>query len=74
MNFKSVYKKSKETIKSIKTAMKLDFGHCHHKTLSGLPSFSHFRQALWCCVDTVIIHMAPWASQGSERGKVLNPS
>lgn len=72
MNFKPIYRKSKETIKSIKTAMKLDFGHCHYKTLSGLPSFSLFRQALWCCVDTIVIHRAPWASQRRERSKVLN--
>lgn len=54
--------------------MKLGVGHCHHKTSSGLPSFSHFQQALWCCVDTISIQLALWASQENERGKVLNCS
>lgn len=72
MNSKFIYRKSKETTKSIKTALMLAIGHCHHKTLSGLPSFSHFQQALWCCVD---ISGFTW-SRGSpgqmrERGRVL---
>lgn len=54
--------------------MKLAVGQCHHKTYSGLLSFSHFQQALWYYGNTLSIHMAPWASQENEKGKVLNCS
>lgn len=74
MHFRLIPTNCKETIKSIKTAMKLGVGQCHHKTYSGLLSFSHFQQALWYYVDTINIHVAPWASQENEKGKVLNCS
>ena len=46
---------------------------CHHKTSSGLSSFSPFQQTLWCYVDTMSIHLAAGVP-GSERGQVLNGS
>ena len=48
--------------------MKQSIGCCHDKTLSGEPSFSPFQQALWN-VDTVSIHLAPWASQAVREAK-----
>lgn len=52
--------------------MRLGVGQCHQKTPTGLLSFSHFQQALWYYVDTISIHVAAWASQENEKGKVLN--